>query len=148
MFVGSGYQGSYLGAFQLDGKGDIEGTDRVVWEINRDTPDVASPLLSGDRIYYHDRKNAGISCVDAATGDLHYSELRIRGISKTYASPLAANGYVYLTGRNGTTVVIEDSDKFKIVATNVLGEPVDATPAPVDDELFIRGESHLYCVSK
>ncbi len=148
VFVGSGYQGSYLGAFQLDGKGDIEGTNRVVWEINRDTPDVASPLLSDGRVYYHNGKSAGLTCVDAASGKLHYSQGRIRGISKTYASPLAANGYVYLTGRNGTTVVIEDSDKFKIVATNVLGEPVDATPAPVDDELFIRGERHLYCVSK
>jgi len=55
---------------------------------------------------------------------------------------------VYLTGRSGTTVVIEESDQLNIVATNSVGETVDATPAPVDEELFIRGENHLFCISE
>jgi hypothetical protein len=44
-------------------------------------------------------------------------------------------------------VVISDSKELKIVATNKMGETVDATPAPVDNELFIRGEEHLFCLS-
>ena len=148
VFIGSGYQGSYLAAFTLDGSGDIEGTDKVIWDITRDTPDVASPLLSGNRLYFHDGKSAGISCVDAASGKLLFSQLRIPGVSKTYASPFAANGNVYITGRNGTTVVIRDADQYQLISTNVLGEPVDATPAPVDNELFIRGERHLFCISQ
>jgi outer membrane protein assembly factor BamB len=148
VFVGSGFRGSFLGAFRPDGAGDIEGSSRVVWTLDRDTPDIASPLLSAGRIYFHKGKSGLLSCVDAATGKPHYTANRIDGINSTYASPIAAGGYVYLTGRSGTTVVIEDADELKIVATNSVGETVDATPAPVDNELFIRGERHLFCIAQ
>ncbi len=148
VFIGSGFQGSFLGAFRMDGQGDIENTKYVVWVLDSDTPDIASPLLSGGRVYFHKAKTGMLSCVDAATGKPHYTAVRIPGLTSTYASPIAVGGYVYLTGRSGTTVVIEDSDQLKIVASNSVGEPVDATPAPVDNELFIRGENHLFCISK
>ncbi len=72
---------------------------------------------------------------------------KVPGISGTYASPVAAGGYVFLTGRSGTTVVLEDSPEFKIVATNEVEETVDATPAIADQDLFLRGEKHLFCIS-
>ena len=56
-------------------------------------------------------------------------------------------GYVYLTDVKGTTVVIEDADELKVVATNKLGEFIGGTPAAVDNELFIRSQHHLYCIS-
>jgi hypothetical protein len=61
---------------------------------------------------------------------------------------VAADGYVFLTARNGNTVVIRDSEKLEIVSTNSVGETVDATPALVDDQIFIRGEKHLFCIAK
>ena len=73
---------------------------------------------------------------------------RIRGINSTYASPVAAGGNVYLTGRSGTTVVIKDADSLEVIATNSVGETVDATPAPVGNQLFIRGEKHLFCIAE
>jgi outer membrane protein assembly factor BamB len=148
VFIGSGFQGSFLGAFRLNGQGDIEDTDQVAWVLDRDTPDIASPLLSGGRLYFYKGKSGLLSCVDAGTGEPHYMTARLPGISSTYASPIAADGHVYLTGRSGTTVVIKDSDQLDIVASNSVGETVDATPAPVDNELFIRGENHLFCISK
>jgi outer membrane protein assembly factor BamB len=147
VFVGSGFQGSFLGAFRLNGAGDIKGTDKVAWVINHDTPDVASPLLSSGRIYFHKGKSGVLSCVDAATGKPHYIAQRIQGLDGIYASPIAAGGNVYLTARNGTTVVIKDADELSIVATNTVDETVGATPAPVDNELFIRGEKHLHCIA-
>jgi len=147
VLVGSGYQGSFLGAFELDGKGDIGGTDNVVWSVNRNTPDIASPVLSENRIYFHKGKDGFISCHDAKTGKAHYRVERLP-LKRIYASPVAAGGHVYFTDREGTTVVVKDSEEFKIVAENSVGETVDATPAPVDNELFIRGENHLFCIAK
>jgi outer membrane protein assembly factor BamB len=147
VFVGSGFRGSFLAAFQPGGQGDIEGTSHVVWSVSRDTPDIPSLLLSGDRLYFFKGKSGVLSCVDAATGKPHYWTERLE-LGTIYASPIAAGGHVYLTDREGTTVVIEDSAQLRVVATNSVGETVDATPAPVDNELFIRGEEHLFCISE
>ena len=146
VFVGSGFRGSFLGAFKPDGQGDIRGTDYVVWTKNRDTPDIASLLLSNSRLYYHKAKTGILTCVDASSGTPHYSASRLPNLGNLYASPIAAGGHVYVTDRSGTTVVIKDANELEIVATNSVGETVDATPAPVDDELFIRGEKHLFCI--
>lgn len=147
VFVGSGHRGSFLGAFRLDGRGDIEGTSSVVWSVNRDTPDIASPLLSDGRLYFHKGKTGIFSCFDAATGEPHYRAERT-GLRSIYASPVAAGGHVYLSDRSGKTVVIKDAEQFNIVAENDLGETIDATPAPDGDELFIRGEKHLFCIAE
>jgi outer membrane protein assembly factor BamB len=148
VYIGSGFRGAFLGAFRPSGRGDIERTESVVWTIDRDTPDVASPVLSGGRIYFYKGKSGLLTCVDAKTGKPHYSSQRIPGVNSTYASPVVAGGYVYLTDRSGAITVVKDSEKLEVVATNQLGEPVDATPAPVDAQLFIRGESSLFCIAR
>ena len=85
---------------------------------------------------------------DAATGKPYYMGNRIPELDTIYASPVAAGGHVYLTSRNGKTTVIKDAAELSVVATNDVGETVDATPAPVDNELFIRGDKHLFCIAK
>jgi outer membrane protein assembly factor BamB len=147
-YIGSGFRGSFLGAFRLDGKGDIEGTDSVVWDTADDTPDIASPILSDGRLYFYKGKTGILSCLEAATGKVLYGPARIPGVSSTYASPVAAGGHVYLTDRSGTITVIKDAPTLEVVATSSVGEGVDATPAPVGNELFIRGERHLFCVAE
>ena len=87
-----------------------------------------------------------MSCYNVKTGEPFFETSRISKIRSTYASPVVANGHVYLTGRSGTTVVIKDAEKFEIVKVNSVGEGVDATPAPVDGQLFIKGEKHLFCI--
>ncbi len=146
VYVGSGHRGSFLGAFKLGGSGDLEGTKDVVWTVNRDTSDIASPLLTNGRLYFHKGKTGLISCLDSKTGKPYYTATRVPGLSSIYASPVAAGPFVYLTGRSGTTVVLNDSDELDIVATNSVGETVDATPAPAGNQLFIRGEKHLFCI--
>ena len=133
VYIGSGFRGTFLGAFRLTGTGDIGGTDKVVWTVDEDTPDIASPLLSNGRLYYHKAKTGILTCVDAASGNVLFGPERIPGVASTYASPVAANGYVYLTGRSGNTTVIRDANKLEVVATNSVGETVDATPCHLVD---------------
>lgn len=147
VIVTSGYRGSYMGAFKLGGSGRLDGTESVVWELNRDTPDVASPVLSENRLYFYKAKDGILSCYNAKTGKPFYTATRVPGLQRIYASPIVANGYVYLTDRNGKTVVIKDAETFDVVASNSVGETVDATPAPVDNKLLIRGEKHLFCIA-
>lgn len=148
VYVGSGFRGAFLGAFKLDGKGDIAGTKSVAWTINQDTPDVASPALSENRLYFYKGKSGQLTCVDATTGKAFYSSVRVPGLNSTYASPVIAGDKVYLTDRNGTVVVIEDASKLKVLETNTLGEGIDATPAVAGNELFIRSAKHLFCIAE
>lgn len=143
-FVGSGFRGAFFGAFDLVGRGDLAGGVHVLWTKHAGTPDVASPLLSGGRLFYYKEKTGLLTCVDATTGTAHYETARIPGVARTYASPVAAAGNVYLTDRSGRITVIEDGPTLAVVAENDVGEGVDATPAPDGDSLFVRGERHLF----
>ncbi|TVQ02398.1 MAG: hypothetical protein EA381_03295 [Planctomycetaceae bacterium] len=145
VYVGSGFRGAFMAAFRPAGRGDLRGTQSVAWTIDRDTPDVASPLLSDGRLYFYKAKSGLVSCVDAKTGKPHFTAQRVPGLSDTYASPIAAGGHVYLTDRSGKITVIKDAASLEVVATNDVGEPVDATPAPVDNQLFVRTEKSLIC---
>jgi outer membrane protein assembly factor BamB len=146
VIVTSGHRGSFLGAFRLGGKGDIKGTEKVVWTLNRNTPDIASPIISGDRLYFHKQKRGEISCYNAKTGEPFFETASVPKVRATYASPVAAGGHIYLTGRSGNIAVIKDAEEFELVGVNDIGEPVDATPAPVDNQLFVRGSKHLFCI--
>jgi outer membrane protein assembly factor BamB len=145
VFATSGYQGNKLFAIRLGSTGDLTGSDAVGWKLNRGTPYVPSPLLSGDRLYFFASNNNILSCHDARTGKAHYSGQRIEGLGSVYASPVAAAGRVYLLGRDGTTVVVKDADQFEVLATNKLGDPADASPAIVGNQLFLRSRKNLYC---
>lgn len=144
--VGSGFRGAYMGAFRLDRRGDLGGTDGVAWSLSKHTPDVPSPLLSGGRVYFHAGRSGILSCHDLQSGKPHYTAQRVEGLGNVYASPVAASGRVYLTARDGTTVAIEDGEIFKVLATSSVGEPVDATPALAGKDIFIRGEKHLFAI--
>ncbi|MDA8975385.1 PQQ-like beta-propeller repeat protein [Akkermansiaceae bacterium] len=146
VIVASGFRGSYGGAFRLSGRGDLKGTKNVAWSWDKNTPDLASPLLSDELLYMHKAKSASLSCINPRTGEAYYTASKIPGLSTLYASSVAAGGHVYITGRSGTTVVIKDGKKLEIVSTNSVDERVDATPAPVDNQLFIRSERHLFCI--
>ena len=148
VILGSGHRGAFLGAYKLDGaKGDITESASTLWTLDKGSPDVPSLLLSQGRLYFFQGRNGILSCHDAKSGKPFYSRERIDALRTVYASPIAAGGHVYLTGRDGKTVVIKDSEKLETVATNDLGEPVDATPVAVGKDLFIRGSEHLYCIS-
>lgn len=142
----SGFRGNALLAIKLGRTGDLTGTDAIAWNLRRNTPYVPSPLLYGDKLYFFSGNNGIFSCHNAITGEPIIESQRIADLEGVYASPVGAADRVYLVGRNGTAVVIPNSGKFEVLATNVLDEPIDASPAVVGNELFLRGREHLYCI--
>jgi outer membrane protein assembly factor BamB len=148
VYVTTGFQGSAMLAIRLGQSGDLTGTDAVAWKIDKDTPYVPSPLLYDGRLYFFKVNDGIVSCVDAKTGETVFGPQRVEGLKGAYASPVAADGRVYLVGRNGTTVVIKAGSAFEVLATNVLDDPIDASPALVGNELFLRGKEHLYCIAR
>ncbi len=116
-------------------------TKNIRWQVTIPGRGSGSPI-----VYFYKGKSGLLTCVDAKTGKPFYSAARVPGLNSIYASPIAAGGYVYLTDRSGTITVIKDSDKLEVVSTNKLNEGVDASPAPVNKQLFIRSENTLYCI--
>jgi outer membrane protein assembly factor BamB len=148
VFCMSGYRGSSLYALPLDATGDITDTDRIAWKLKRGTPYVPSPLLMGGLLYFNQSNDAIVSAVDAKSGEIVIERTRMPGLSRVYASPVGAAGRVYFTGRSGTTLVLKHGRKFEVLATNSIGEPIDASPAIVGRQLFLRGRRHLYCIAE
>jgi outer membrane protein assembly factor BamB len=149
VFVTSGFRGSNLKAIRLaDARGDITGSNAIAWSLDRDTPYVPSPLLY-DGVLYLLKSNSGIlSAFDAKTGRPHYQLQRMDGIPEVFSSPVGAGGRVYLTGREGTTLVIRHGPAYEVLAKNTLDDGFDASPALVDDEIYMRGRKFLYCIAQ
>ncbi len=148
VYLASGYRGTMMQAVALDGaKGDLAGTPSVRWTYDRDTPYVASVLLMGDQLYFAKHFRSVFSSINATTGENLYTT-RLPGIHNVYASPLGANGRVYLFGRGGTSLVIRQGPEFEVLATNVLDDGIDATPAIIGNDLYIRGRHHLYRIAE
>ena len=61
--------------------------------------------------------------------------------------PVAAGDRIYFAGRNGTTVVIKFGPKYEVLSINNLDDGIDASPAIVDDQLYIRSHRYLYCIA-
>jgi len=147
VYVTSGFRGFALLAIKLGRTGNLDDTDAIVWRHGKGTPYVPTPVVFDGKIFFSASNNAIISSFDAKTGKPIFEEARLEGLSGLYASPVAAKDRVYFVGRNGTTAVIKTADKLEVLATNELGEKVDASPAIVGKELFVRGHEHLYCIS-
>ena len=149
VYVTSGYRGNNLQAIRLaDARGDIAGTGAIVWQLDRDTPYVPSPLLYDDVLYLLKSNDGILSAFDPATGDPHYALQRLQGVPNVFASPVGAAGRVYVTGRDGATLVIRQGPRYEVLAVNRLDDGFDASPALVDDELYLRGYRHLYKIAE
>ena len=147
VFCMTGYRGNAIYAIPLDAAGDITGTDNVAWHRNDAAPYVPSPTLYKGQLYFTKSRDGIVSSLDAKTGEVLIGQTRLPGVSSVYASPVAAADRIYFTGRDGTTVVLKHGSTMEVLATNSLGEGIDASPAMVQDELFLRSEKHLYCIA-
>ena len=142
----TGYQGYSAMAIPLTETGDISDSEKILWKKERGTPYIPSPLLYEGLIFYNQSNQAILTCLDAKTGEVAFGPKRVGELSNIYASPVGAGGRVYLTGRNGNTLVLERGPEYKVMALNKLDERFDASPAIAGNQLFLRGAKHLYCI--
>ncbi len=149
VYAASSYDTRAMLAIRLDGaKGDITGTDQVVWRRRRGTPYVPSPLLYGDSLYFLRHYQGILSRVDAKTGEERTGPFRLGGIRNVYASPVGAANRLYITDRQGTTLVMSHADLPKMLAVNRLDDSFSASAAVAGGELFLRGQRNLYCIAE
>lgn len=147
LYVMSGFRGNAAYAIDPSGRGDLSGTASVKWKLDRGTPYVPSPLLYDGTLYFLKGNDAILSAVTAKTGDVFIQQERLPGIHSVYASPIAAGGRIYLCSREGTTLVLEPGRQIKILATNKLDDPIDASPVVIGNDLYLRTHTHLYCIA-
>lgn len=143
VFISSGYDRPEFYAVKIDGTGDVT-ESHLGWNMKKAAPLNPSPLLIGDELYLIS-DNGIATCLDAVSGEQHWQE-RIGG--NYSASPTLADGRIYLLDEKGTTTVIAPGKKFESLASNVLEGRTLATPAIVDDTIFLRTDTHLYRIEK
>ncbi len=153
-----GYQGNEAFSIDLRSQGKINDSligpqQAIKWRLKRNTPYVPSPLVTGDRIYFTKSLNAILNCFNAESGkpifktkEGHPLPIRLPQLKQMYGSPVATKDFIFLTSREGTTLVIKNSPKFEIISTNSLTEEIDASPAIVGNQIFLRGKRNLYCI--
>ena len=141
-FTASGFSGvQSIRAFRLGGEGDL-GETNLVWEQGRYMPHIPSFVYVRPHLFTISESGMAM-CLDAGTGEIVWRE-RVNG---TYsASPVAAEGRIYLLADDGETTVIEAAPAFRVLARNPLGEKCQASIAVSGGQLFIRAVGGLYCI--
>jgi outer membrane protein assembly factor BamB len=115
------------------------------WRKSKGAPDVPSPLIHNGLVYLVQAGPAGLmQCWDATTAKEYYNE-RIHG-DRYRASPVYADGKVYVLSRDGTALVVQAGPKYQPLATNNLEDNFTASPAIANGRIYLRGFNNLYAI--
>lgn len=139
--------GSIVQAIKGGGRGDVTKT-HVVWNLTNKAPsNISSSLVVGDQLFVV--KKGGIcSSFDAATGETHWITRRLQNLGEYFASPVAGDGKIYVSGDNGFVVVLKQGRTLEILAKNDLGDSLIATPAIADGRIYFRTKEKLLCIAE
>jgi outer membrane protein assembly factor BamB len=131
-------------ALRSGGRGDVT-KSHLLWSTPNG-PDVPTPVTDG-RYFYIANDRGIIWCLDAKTGQEIYGQQRVK--PGTYsASPVLADGKIYVTNEDGLTTVIKAGPKFEVLAENELNDYCLSSPAISEGQLFIRTTEYLYCIGR
>jgi outer membrane protein assembly factor BamB len=145
VYVMSGHRDPNLMAIRLGRKGDLTGTDAVVWQNKRANSYTPSPVLINDRLYFVS-DNGFFSCLNALTGEVLFQE-RLPKPYNFKASPVGVNGKLYLSTEEGDVLVMKIADKMELLATNTMKDEVFiASPAVAGGDLYLRSQKAIYCI--
>jgi outer membrane protein assembly factor BamB len=142
-FKGSGKNVAF--ALNPGGTGDVTGS-HVVWMVRKVLPNVTSPLVYRG-LMYTVNKDGRLSAFEVRTGAEVYTEEGV-GLAGAYASPVAANGHVYLCGLDRSVVVVKAGDWPEKVSSGRLDDRIAATPAIAGNAIYIRTNKTLYAFAE
>jgi outer membrane protein assembly factor BamB len=120
----------------------IGGAPEIAWEADEFLPEVASPLAVNGMLYV--ATNYGVlACYDAKSGEKLWSQ-EFGG--SFYASPVFADGKVYITDMTGKTYIVKATRDYQLVGSPEIGEKAVCSPIFQDGKVYLRGMSNLYCI--
>jgi outer membrane protein assembly factor BamB len=128
-------------AIRPDGQGDVTKT-HVAWTNEDSIPDITSPASNGDLLFMLSTSGM-LTCLDAKNGKKiweHDFEI------ECHASPTIAGGRVYMFSQKGTAVVFEAARGYKELFRTEMGDAFHASPAFVDDRIYLRGLTNVWCL--
>jgi len=143
VYLTTGFYNPEVIAVRPDGRGDVT-SSHIAWQSSRGAPLTPSPLLVGEELYFVSDRGIA-TCLDAKTGRQHWQG-RFRGAFS--ASPVYADGRIYVLNESGETTVIAAGQEFKKLAQNQLGAKTLASIAVSGAALFLRTESQLYRIEE
>ncbi len=148
VFAMSGHTIKLLMAIRLGRTGVLTGTDAIVWSTARGVSYTPSPLLHDGRLYVV--SDAGlVSSFDAMTGRPFFAQQRLPKPYNFKASPVGANGKLYLATEEGDVVVLRLGDRFEVLATNTLADQsFIASPVIADGAIYLRSRTHLFRIGR
>lgn len=151
IYITGGYPpGRTMYAFRPGATGDISlksGEEKnafVAWTTSKGSPYTPTPLVYGDLMYVL-ADNGVFSVYDAKTGAVVYQQ---RLPSSFSASPVAADGRLYLASEDGDVFVVKAGRQYELLSKNTMGQPLMATPALSQDMLILRGENAIYAIGE
>ncbi len=126
------------------GSGDVS-KSAVRWKLERNGPDVPTPVSDGKYLYVVEDKGL-VTCVRLSDGEVVWGPDRT-AVGPVSASPILADRKIYIVNDFGITTVLEAGEKFKKISTNDLeGSYTISSPVLLDGEVLIRSSKHLYCI--
>jgi outer membrane protein assembly factor BamB len=117
----------------------------LAWRLERGSPYTTTPLVY-DGLLYILTDNGILSAYQVTDGARVYQQRLARDAGSFSASPVAADGRVYLASEDGQIYVVRAGRTFELLATNDMNEVCMATPALTGDLLLVRTKSHLYAL--
>jgi outer membrane protein assembly factor BamB len=120
--------------------------ETVRWRFQKNIPYVPAPLLY-QGVYYMVKTGGIITALDPATGKLLKQGRSSNALGEYYASPVAADGKVFLANTEGKVSVLKAGAEWEVLATNDLNEEISATPALSEGRIYVRTRGAVYCFS-
>jgi outer membrane protein assembly factor BamB len=124
-------------------QGQLAGT-AVRWRVQKNVPYIPAPLLY-QGVYYMVKTGGIVTTLDPATGTLLKEGRATGALGEYYASPVAADGRVYVANLEGKVTVLKSGGQWEILAQNDLQEEIAATPALANGRLYVRTREAVYC---